>query len=1075
MQHSSEGFRLSPQQRNVWSLAQAGDNNLYRAVCALMIEGGLEIEKLRRALEGLVNRHEILRTRFVRPTGIKMPFQVIGEDLRPIWRVVDLSGLEQAEQRAGMESYFDSEAQRPFDLEAGPVLRASLLTLSIDRGVLILSLPSMCSDSRTISNLVSELSHAYDGAELIAEPMQYADFAQWQNDVIEGDEAEPKAPLPLASAGAPHMPLEKRSPEGNELAFDSVAVELDQALLGRMNALAHAEKVSVSSWLFSLWQALVWRLSGQSDFVIFKLSEGRKVDDLKDALGLYAKYLPVRCHCEDASFSATLQAAAEAIEEADEWEEYFDPATVPSTSDHIAFEYEERPVEFAAGSVRFAIQRQFVFLQPFKLKLSCVRAGDKLAIELHYDARAFERETIESFAKYFNKIAKTLVSNADEESQTEVCATTIGAIDLLGDEERQRLLFDLNQTRVDYSQEKCIHQLFEEQVAKTPEAIALVFDDCELTFKELNARANQLAHYLRSKGGLPGCRVGLCTERDAEMIIGLLGILKAGGAYVPLNPEHPRARLELQLAESNASFLITNGDAIDGLGFAGKTINLVRDRALLETKSSENPECVVTPEDLVYVIYTSGSTGGPKGVAVRHRNLVNYTEFVLRSLRIDGPLHFATVSTITADLGNTCIFPSIVSGGCLHVLSYDVSMEGDLLRDYVEKHPIDVLKIVPSHLNALLASQSNGAILPKQYLILGGEALSWELVRRISQMEHSCKIINHYGPTETTVGSLTFGVESGAASKYSLTVPIGRPIANTRVYVLDGNLQPVPLGVTGELYIGGAGVAAGYLNQPMETAARFIADPFSERSGARLYRTGDLARYLPDDNIEFLGRVDHQVKVRGFRVELGEIESVLREHAGVDHAVVTVERDSSNGERIIAYIVSPTGAARNQDELRTFLRARIPDYMIPSAFVFLKSMPLTPNGKIDRAALATSAEASADLQRAFVAPRTAVEKELSNIWTELLKLNELSVHDNFFDLGGHSLLATQVVSRMRKAFQREIPLRALFESPTIAALAERIDNDSASETARLLAELEQLSDEEAERLLSLEHHRISST
>jgi amino acid adenylation domain-containing protein len=540
------------------------------------------------------------------------------------------------------------------------------------------------------------------------------------------------------------------------------------------------------------------------------------------------------------------------------------------------------------------------------------------------------------------------------------------------------------------------------------------------------------------------------------LIVGLLGILKAGGAYVPLNPDHPQERLETQLRESQSLLLVTNGNV--KLDFDSK-IDLQRDRAMLAAEPNDNPQPITTAENLVYVIYTSGSTGLPKGVAVRHRNLVNYTQAILRLLEVDRPLAFATVSTISADLGNTCIFPSLLSGGCLHILSYEVAMEGDRLRDYFARRPIDVLKIVPSHLHGLLATQAGGGILPAKYLILGGEALSWDLVQQIAGLEHSCRIINHYGPTETTVGSLTFAVDESAAG-YSVTVPIGRPLANTRCYILDRWQRPVVPGVIGELCIGGAGVAAGYLNQPAETATRFVQDPIEH--GARMYRTGDLARYLVDGNIEFLGRVDHQVKVRGHRVELGEIEAVLAAHPGVRQAVVIARRDDD--VRIVAYIV---GASMPHDELRASLRKKLPEYMLPSAFVFLKTLPLTPNGKVDRAALPVPEHARAG-QTEFVAPRTPVEEKLAGMWAGLLKLKTIGVHDNFFELGGHSLLATQVVSRMRKEFQVEITLVSLFESPTVAAMAEKIEKATADTTARLLLELDQLSDDEAGRLLGLE-------
>jgi amino acid adenylation domain-containing protein len=569
-------------------------------------------------------------------------------------------------------------------------------------------------------------------------------------------------------------------------------------------------------------------------------------------------------------------------------------------------------------------------------------------------------------------------------------------------------------------------------------------------------------------------RVGLCIDRGLEMIVGLLAILKAGAAYVPLNPEHPRERLELQLSESNAAVLVTAAGSIDGaLTFKGETIDLKLHRGWLDNEPATNPPRKATPGELAYVIYTSGSTGIPKGVAVSHANLANYTQFILQRLSVSGPLHFASVSTISADLGNTCIFPSLLSGGCLHLLSYEVAMSGELFSEYTSKHPIDVLKIVPSHLNALLSAETQGQFLPSQYLISGGEALSWELVQRIARLKPTCRIINHYGPTETTVGSLTCDVEADLVSPYAATVPLGRPIANTKVYVLDRYQQPTPNGVAGELFIGGAGVARGYLNQVAETASKFLADPFSDEPGARVYRTGDLVRYLPDGKLEFLGRADHQVKIRGFRVELAEIEAVLTSHANIQQAVVVARKDhesqgTTSEQRLVAYLLSVTTKPPAADELRQLLRLKLPEHMVPAAFVFLKSMPLTANGKIDRAALPAPDDLRPELKKIFVAPRTAIELELARIWSSLLKISDVGVHDNFFDLGGHSLLATQVVSRMRQSFKVEISLRSLFETPTIAALAQQIETASATETARLLAELEALSEEEAELLLKQE-------
>ena len=522
------------------------------------------------------------------------------------------------------------------------------------------------------------------------------------------------------------------------------------------------------------------------------------------------------------------------------------------------------------------------------------------------------------------------------------------------------------------------------------------------------------------------------------MLVALLAILKAGGAYVPLNPDNPKPRLMHQL--SGLVALITESRLSGRIpAFPGKVICLDRDQHDWSELSDEDMECTTTPESTAYVIYTSGSTGVPKGVAVRHRNLVNYSYFITQRLGLNqypAGLNFATVSTIAADLGNTCIFPSLISGGCVHVIAYDDSTDPQRFADYTTTYPIDVLKIVPSHLQTLLQSAHAQQILPRRFLILGGEALTANLVVKIESLSATCEVFNHYGPTETTVGALTlrladFDWKSSAAA----TIPIGRPIANTQVYVLDELLQPVPTGVVGELYIAGDGVSAGYLDQPDRTKERFLPNPFAADSDSKMYRTGDLARYLPAGEVEFLGRSDDQIKVRGFRIELGEIESVLLQHASVKQAVVMAKDDERGDKRLVAYIVGDRDIAA--EDIRTRLKAELPDFMVPSTIVVLPKIPLTSNGKIDRQALP---EPEAVENRVFIAPKTETEVIVSKIFAEVLRRDRVSTDDNFFDLGGHSLLATQVVSRIREHFRIELPIRALFENPTIDRLADAIAN-----------------------------------
>jgi len=1041
---TSHGFRLSPQQRQIWISQQAFPGQPFRAVGAFNVVGSVESDRLQQAFELVVGRHEILRTTFARPAGIKIPFQIVSESTSFYWQRVDLKDFDQ------VAALFAAECKHPVTLDDGPVLRCHLAELSGARSVLIVSLPAMCADSMTLMNLVSEVCHAYE-QELPAddEVVQYADFAEWENELLESTYARAlegraywkrrhAAPDPV-----PALPLEKRVIEGRAPEYEFVTFEMGETLASKSSS-------AVEDLLFVCWQTLISRLSGGRDLTIYKRFDGRSLEEFHAALGPFDRYLPVSLNARE----------LEKVREAQEYADAGDPGLLAGNA--IAFEFEERR-DCVTKSLSVSPADLFVFSNPFKLKLSAVVLGKRPSLQLQYDRTVFDRDTCERFSGYLKRLIQAVATSDNPD-------LTLESIDLLSDDERRRLLVDLNDTASPYSHEKCVHELFEAQVARTPTAVAVICGDDQLTYEALNVLANQLAHLLREYGVGPNSCVAMCMSRSVDTIVALLGILKAGGAYVPLDPEHPLSRLTTQLEKARTSICLTNAATLaESLAPHTKVIEFIRDAELLRNQPATNPGVTVSSEALAYVIYTSGSTGVPKGVAVRHRNLVNYAEFILKRLRVEQPTHFATVSTISADLGNTCIFPSLFSGGCLHILTQDVALEPRRFSDYFSRHAIDVLKIAPSHLQAILSDNEEKKMLPAKYLILGGEAFSPQLLNSILAVPHTCKIINHYGPTETTVGSLTFDADEQELSAVVRTVPIGRPISNTRVYVLDQHMRPAPTGVVGELYIGGAGVAAGYLNDPDLTASRFVPDLFSTAPSDRLYRTGDLARILPDGNVEFAGRSDLQVKIRGYRIEPGEIESVLSQHPLVSQAVVILRGDEGR-ERFVAYVMSSKLRPANADEIRQYMKQRLPEYMVPSAIVVLRSFPTTANGKVDRAALPEPDDIHAK-DRLMVPPQTAVERELAEIWSTLLKRAELSVHDDFFDLGGHSLLATQVVSRIRKTFNKDIPLRTIFDSPTIAKLAGAIEVAAYADTADLQSELdllESLSDEEAERLLQEE-------
>jgi amino acid adenylation domain-containing protein len=597
----------------------------------------------------------------------------------------------------------------------------------------------------------------------------------------------------------------------------------------------------------------------------------------------------------------------------------------------------------------------------------------------------------------------------------------------------------------------------------------VVFADRQLTYRELNQRANQLAHYLRRLGVGPDVLVGLCVERSLEMVLGLLGILKAGGAYVPLDPAYPQERLTFMLRDAQVPIVLTQQCLAAGLVAHGTTV-VCLDAAwqAIAHEPEDDPVGGATAANLAYVIYTSGSTGQPKGVQIAHSAVVNCLLAMRQCPGLTDRDLFLSVTTLAFDIAALELFLPLTVGARLVVVSWEVAADGAQLSKSLADSGATVMQATPASWRLLLEAGWSGSRRLK--ILCGGEALSRDLACELSA--RGASLWNLYGPTETTIWSAAAEVVSPGDGP----VPIGRPIANTQLYLLDTHLQPVPIGVPGELYIGGVGLARGYLNRPELTAERFVPTPFGAEAGARLYKTGDLARYLPDGHIEFLGRLDHQVKMRGFRIELGEIETVLCQNPAVRETVVMVRQDAPADTRLVAYVVAKHEPLPTASELRSFLKSKLPEYMVPTAIVFLDALPLTPNGKVDRRALLAPDQGRMDLENPFVAPRSLVEQRLAEIWAEVLNREQVGVGDNFFDLGGHSLLATRVISHVRQAFQIELPLRALFENPTVGSLAASVGQAQTSrarpkDLADTLDYLEGLSDEEVQRLLAQDGSR----
>ena len=667
----------------------------------------------------------------------------------------------------------------------------------------------------------------------------------------------------------------------------------------------------------------------------------------------------------------------------------------------------------------------------FDLLLSLGEKSDQLQGYIEYNNDLFNRATIERMLDHFKSLLESAVARPEER---------ISELPLLTTEECHRLLFDWNNTATDFPKDVCIHKLFEQQAERSPDAMALMYEGQSLTYRQLNERANQLAHYLQSREVKPETRVGLFMERSLEMVVGMLAIIKAGGAYVPLDASWPLERVASILKDAGATILLTQRHLLTTIPAGDMTLLSLDDGwETFEQESKENPSSPVIPENAIYVIYTSGSTGAPKGVVVEHQQMLNYVHAIRERLELPSVVNFALVSTLAADLGYTVLYPSLCTGGCLHIISAQLTADSRAFSDYFKQHSIDCLKITPSHLASLLKVVDEQIVISCRHLILGGETCHWTLVETIRELMPNSQIHNHYGPTETTVGVSTYPTQEGSKVASS-TVPLGKPLANEEIYILDKQLQPVPVGLAGELYIGGKGLSRGYLNRAEFTAERFIPNPHGAAQGGRLYRTGDKARYLPDGNIEFLGRFDHQVKVRGYRIELGEIEVLLAAHPDVAEAVVVARDETVGGKQLVAYVTADRGAAIDIGQLRGYLRGHLPEYMVPAAFVVIDAIPLTSNGKVDRRALPAPPQRYETASAVYEAPRTDIEKSVVHVWQEVLQLESVGLNENFFDLGGHSLLIPQVLIKLYKATGKKASLVDLFMYPTVSSLVKRLND-----------------------------------
>ncbi len=1030
-----------------WLLEPEGPSG--RKQIVVRLDGPLDSTALQDAFRATVERHEILRTTFQRRTGMRTPLQVVNDELEPHWRETV------AEDAADVDRLAEEERAAELAFDAGPLVRALLVRRGDERHALVLTLPSVYADANALATLVRDLAARYGNVAGVEAPLQYADFAEWQHELRETeDEASANARAFWAAFGpakTPAIPFLRRPSAPSTTR--RLPIPLSEETGGNVDRVAEQYGVKPEIVALAGWAVVLGRLSRSSDVDVSVALSDRHYADLESAVGAFQRAVPVRISFpEDATFAEVLDRTARASGDSLRWQDY----APREDSSKIGFVAPTPAEEISAGDVIFAAEDVVVSEAYCSLTLVWARVEGRWSASLAYDGDAFEAAQAHRLAGRFTRVVAAVAADS---------SVAVDAIDLVDDDERRELLHGFNATTRELP-ETTIDALVREATAKRPTAVAVEDANGTITYAELDVRVNRVAWKLRELGVEAGTVVGLCTDRSIDMVVGLLGILRAGAAYLPLHFEHPPARLLHQLRETHAPVVLTQTPLVDRLaGFDGTLLGLEEDED--DSPVEPLPPAATSADDLVYVIYTSGSTGTPKGVAVTNQNLVNYVSNMRARLDADEqPLSFGVVTAISTDLGNTSVFTALCTGGTLSLISPTIAADPGALAEWLAAHPVDVLKITPSHVSALLVGADAAQLIPRKWLIVGGEACSWDLVARVRELS-DCRILNHYGPTETTVGSCTMLVDDGPGPYAPPTVPIGRPIANTACYVLDSRGAPVPVGVAGALFIAGAGVARGYVGQADLTAERFLRDPFEAAPGGRMYRTGDLARWLPDGTLEFLGREDEQIKIRGFRVEPSEVEAVLLRASGVRESAVVAREESSGEQRLVAYVV---GDEADDASLRAHAAEYLPEFMIPSAFVVLDQLPRTASGKIDRQNLPEPEAASSGQREEYVAPRTPMEEKVAAIWADVLGVERVGIHDDFFALGGHSLLATQIIAQLRSDFGVDLPLHSLFTDPTVESLsrvifgllAETGDADADS----LLAELEQLSDEEAERLLA---------
>jgi amino acid adenylation domain-containing protein len=1053
---SQQTFPLSSAQQRLWFLEQFQPGNVAYNYCdAIRFLGTLSVPALEQSLSEIVKRHEILRTNF--QTVNEKPIQQVLAPHAIQLPVVSARGIPDLQRNAYIRQATLADVEQPFNLEGDSLLRLKLLRFDDRDHALTFVTHHIVFDGWSYGVFLRELMlhyMAFQGqkrAPLAELTVQYGDFVDWQRKRLESDALDKQLSYwkkQLSGAlPALALPLDRPRPPTQTFTGKAVQHALSPELTEALRVLCRKEKATIFMVMLAAFKTLLHRYSGQEDIIVGTPIAGRTQPEFENLIGLFVNMLPLRTAVSGhMTFREVLSRVREVSLNA------FANQEVPFDKLVEVLQPKRTTDRSPIFQVNFILQNtprpnieipNLQILQPgvqqgsarFDLTLVLAETSEAISAVMEYNTDLFESATIKRMLGNFEMLLRGIVSNP---------ARAIEALPLLTERERHQTLVEWNSTRKSYPKDKTIHALIEEQAERAPGDVAVVFEDNALTYAQLNREANRLAWRLRENGVGPGMYVGICVERSLEMIVGVLGILKAGAAYVPMDPGYPAERLEYFAADTRMSVVVADSKSVAGLNLGQvKILNveLASQESGIPTSRDLNLPLGAGATDLAYVIYTSGSTGKPKGVQITHRAVVNF----LYSMRYAPGMHktdvLLSVTTLSFDIAGLELFLPLIAGARVVIVSREKALDGTELMKLLEESRATLMQATPSTWRMLLDAGWKGD--PDFKALCGGEPLPVKLAEQL--LLRGIDLWNMYGPTETTIWSSLKCIDRADQ------ISIGRPIANTQMYVLNAALEPMPIGVAGELYIGGDGVARGYLNRPELVAERFIPNPFTAEPGARMYKTGDVARFLSDGEIQCLGRSDHQVKIRGHRIELGEIETVLGRHPAIGENAVVATDDPSGTKRLVAYLVPKPGQSPKVSDLRGYVEKSLPEYMVPSLFVFLDAFPLTPNGKIDRKALPAPDLVRPENDAAFVAPRNDVERIIAQIMAEVLNLPRVGVHDNFFELGGHSLLIFQVISRVRTTHQVELPVRSLFEAPTVAKLAEMIETIKWAQSNRTTA------------------------